>query len=110
LVGMALDAPAKQELMMMHFTTDLTTAAQIGVALPLGLLCGAAYFMSLHWAVRLIGVGGYAKALAIQCVRFGLLAVVFFALAKVGAVALLSGALGLLLARQLVLHRVRSAP
>jgi hypothetical protein len=110
-VGVALDAPANRETMMLH----LTTAAQIGAALPIGLLFGAAYFLSLHWAVRLIsgvGVGGYgyAKALIIQCVRFALLAAVFFVLAKIGTAALLSGALGLLLARQLVLHRARSAP
>jgi hypothetical protein len=104
---MALDASANQEqIMMQHFST----VAQIGVAIPVGMLCGAAYFISLHRAVRLIAAGQFAKTALIQCLRFGLLAMVFFGLAKMGAAALLSGALGLLLARQIVLHRVRNAP
>jgi hypothetical protein len=105
-VGMALDAQADQESKMNH----VSIAAQIGLALPVGLLCGAAYFTSLRWVVERLGAGEYAKALCVHCVRFGLLAAIFFGLVGIGAAALLSGALGLMLARQFVLHRARPAP
>ena len=88
---------------------QLSMAAQIALAFPAGIVIGAAYFLSLRWVVDMLAEGKYAKALLSHCLRFGLLAAVFFALVGVGAAALLSAALGLLLARQLILHRVRRA-
>ena len=82
----------------------LTTTTQIVGGLLIGLLCGAAHFMTLHWAVRLMAFGEFARAIAIQCARLCMLTIIFIALAKVGAAALLSSALSLLLARHLVLR------
>lgn len=88
---------------------QFSMAAQIGLAFPAGIVIGAAYFLSLRWAVDMLAAGEYVKALLANCLRFGLLAAVFFALVGFGAAALLLAALGLLLARQLILRRVRSA-
>jgi F1F0 ATPase subunit 2 len=76
--------------------------------LVVGLLAGLIHFTTLHWSVRLLTAGTIAKALAVQLCRLGLLAAVFIGLAHLGAPTLLSAAVGLLLARHLILRRVRS--
>ena len=80
----------------------------------LGLLAGAvaglAYFTSLRWSVRLFTQGGAVRALVLQLLRFGLMAVVLAALARLGATALLAAALGILAARRLVVARLGDAP
>jgi F1F0 ATPase subunit 2 len=73
-----------------------------------GLLAGFIHFTTLHWSVRLLTSGTIAKALVVQLCRLGLLAAVFIVLARLGAPTLLSAAVGLLLARHLILRRVRS--
>lgn len=81
-------------------------ALQGVVGFTVGAVAGLGYFFALWRTIGLLVQGGALKALATQLARFAALAVVFFALAKLGAVALLSGALGLLLARHLLLRRL----
>ncbi|WP_454918888.1 N-ATPase subunit AtpR [Xanthobacter sediminis] len=80
-----------------------------GAALGLGggLAAGAAYFATLWWNTQLYLSGGRALlAILIQAARFALLLVALAALALFGALPLLMGAVGLLIARTLVLRRL----
>jgi F1F0 ATPase subunit 2 len=93
--------------------TDLLTALAphgLAVDLPAGLavgtLLGLVHFGSLWWNVRLLTTGSAVCALAVQLLRFAILAGVLFGLAMLGAAALLAGTLGLLLARALLLRRL----
>ncbi|WP_296706017.1 ATP synthase subunit I [Rhodoblastus sp.] len=74
--------------------------------LAVGALLGLAHFGSLWWNTRLYADGGFLRALAVQLGRFGLLIVVLAALAKIGAPALLGGALGVFFTRGLLLRRL----
>ncbi len=77
------------------------------IGLVAGVLVGLFHFRSLWWNTQAYANGGNPlRALALQFVRFGGLIAVLFGLAKLGALPLLAGALGLLLARSFVLRRV----
>ncbi len=80
------------------------------IGLLLGLLGGGAQFALLRWNTDLYLRGGaFGRAIGLQVLRLGLLGVVLTALAWHGAVPLLAGALGVQLARGLVLYRARRA-
>lgn len=89
-------------------TTALLLHALPGLAA--GTALGLAHFASLAWNTRLYVTGGAARALAVQLLRLAVLAAAFAGLARLGALPLLAGALGLLLARQLVLRRLGAVP
>lgn len=80
------------------------TGALFGLAV--GALLGLVHFGALWWNTRLYTQGGAALALAVQLGRFALLGLVLAGLAKLGALPLLAGALGLLLVRPLVVRRI----
>ncbi|SAK99105.1 N-ATPase, AtpR subunit [Caballeronia arationis] len=86
----------------------LAPAAQIPVGLIAGFVAGLIHFTTLHRNVELLAFGSPGKALAMQCARLGLLLVILFVLAKLGAWALLCGAAGLLVARSVKLRRYRA--
>jgi hypothetical protein len=86
----------------------LPLAAHIPVGMTAGLVAGLIHFATLHRNVELLALGSIAKALAIQGARLGLLLVILFVLAKLGAWALLCGAAGLLAARTVMLRRYRA--
>ncbi|MGE0224824.1 MAG: ATP synthase subunit I [Acetobacteraceae bacterium] len=71
-----------------------------------GSLIGFVHFGSLWWNTRLFGRGDALPALGLQVLRLGLLALVLFGLTKAGAVPLLTGTLGLLMARRVLLRRL----
>lgn len=84
--------------------------AGTALGLGVGLAAGAAYFATLWWNTQLYLSGGRALlALLIQVVRFALLLAALAALALFGALPLLTGAVGLLIARTLVLRRLGRA-
>jgi F1F0 ATPase subunit 2 len=87
----------------------LTLAAQVPTGLIAGFAAGLVHFATLHRNVRLLAFGSASKALAMQLSRLGLMLVVLFVLAKLGPWALLCGALGVLVARSVVLRRARVA-
>jgi len=87
---------------------QLSSTIQLCIGLPAGAAAGWIHFSTLYWNVRLLTEHAPGRAIAIQMLRLGVLAVVFFVLAKLGAWALLSGAAGLLIARFTVLRRVRA--
>ncbi|WP_062643091.1 N-ATPase subunit AtpR [Caballeronia arationis] len=82
---------------------------QVAFGCLVGTMAGLLHFTTLHWCVRLLSVGAPGKAVAVHGARLGVLVLTFFVLAKLGPWALLCGAHGLLLARDVVLRRVRVA-
>jgi hypothetical protein len=83
-------------------------AALIGVGLGFGL--GLAHFASLRRVVRLYTSGGpVGRTLVLHMSRFVLLFAGLGLLAFLGAPALIAGALGIVLARGLVLRQSREA-
>lgn len=92
------------------FGDVLPTSAAIAVGVVVGFGLGMVYFGSLWWNVQAWVGGDMVRAAVTQILRFALVAVAFFGLAKLGAAALLCGALGLLAARALVLRRFGRTP
>jgi F1F0 ATPase subunit 2 len=84
---------------------DVGLAGQIVVGLIVGLLVGAFHFASLWWNTRLFTTGEAGKAIALQLGRIAVAVAVLTLLARLGLAALLCGALGLLVARPLLLWR-----
>ncbi|BBU64262.1 hypothetical protein MSC49_41970 (plasmid) [Methylosinus sp. C49] len=81
-------------------------ALQLALGAGAGFAAGLAYFRALRWNVDLFERGVTPKAILLLITRFAALAAALAALAKIGALALLSGALGLLAARRVVLRRL----
>ncbi|ANB77869.1 hypothetical protein AYM40_36585 (plasmid) [Paraburkholderia phytofirmans OLGA172] len=91
-------------------TSPLPLIAQLSMGLALGTLSGAWHFMSLRWNWPLFAEGRAAAALALQLARFALTGALLFLLAHVGALALLAGMAGFLLARAIVMRRHGGQP
>jgi F1F0 ATPase subunit 2 len=86
---------------------ELSPRAGAALGLGVGLVAGGAYFASLWWNTQLYLAGGRALlAIALQVARFALLLGAMAALAFLGALPLLMGAVGLLIARTLVVRRL----
>ena len=81
-------------------------AGQIVVGLVSGLAVGAFHFSSLSWNTQFFTMGEAGKAIALQLVRIVVAVAVLTLIARLlGLPALLSGALGFLVARPLLLWR-----
>ena len=77
-----------------------------------GMAIGAAYFSLLYYAVRLMAqaeAGPPVRIVPLHVLRFGIAVAGFWGLAHFGAIPLLAGLAGFLLARFLVQHLVREA-
>jgi F1F0 ATPase subunit 2 len=85
----------------------LPVAAQVPAGLIAGLIAGLLHFSTLRRNVQMLAHGSLSKALAMQVARLGALLLILFVLAKLGPWTLLCGALGVLVARSIVLRRVR---
>jgi F1F0 ATPase subunit 2 len=81
-------------------------AFQLILGAAAGLVAGYAYFAALRWNVDLFERGVTPSAILLLLVRYAALSVLLVALAKLGAPALLSAALGLLAARRVALRRL----
>ncbi|NMM00182.1 hypothetical protein HHL24_19840 [Paraburkholderia sp. RP-4-7] len=90
--------------------SPLPLIAQLSMGLALGTLAGAWHFMSLRWNWPLFAEGRAAAALALQLARFALTGALLFMLAHVGALALLAGMAGFLLARTIAMRRHGGQP
>jgi F1F0 ATPase subunit 2 len=84
---------------------EVGLAGQIVIGLIAGLLIGGFHFASLWWNTRLFTTGEAGKAIALQLGRIAVAVAVLTLLARLGLAALLCGALGLLVARPLLLWR-----
>ncbi len=87
---------------------DVAFAARATGGFAAGVVLGLAHFISLRRNASLFATGGAARAFGMQALRFGVLIAGLGGLAYFGATALLCGALGLLLARAVVLRRHRA--
>lgn len=90
----------------------LLATPYVGAAFGLaaGLLIGAVHFGSLRWNADAYLAGSrIALAILLQLVRFALLGAVLYGLSRLGALPLLAGALGILLARAAVIRLTRPA-
>jgi F1F0 ATPase subunit 2 len=85
-------------------TLHLVAAAAIG--LVSGFALGVPYFASVWWSTRLFVTGSAGRAVVLQVGRVGVALAVLTLLARLSFVALLSGALGFLVARALLLRRL----
>jgi len=84
---------------------EVGLAGQIVIGLIAGLLIGGFHFASLWWNTRLFAIGAAGKAIALQLGRIAVAVAALTLLARLGLAALLCGALGLLVARPLLLWR-----
>jgi N-ATPase, AtpR subunit len=76
-----------------------------------GVAAGSVHFALLRWNTSLyLSPGGLAGAICIQTLRLASIALLLAFAAWHGALALLSVALGIVLARSLMLHALRAAP
>jgi F1F0 ATPase subunit 2 len=96
-----MDASGMREILAA--IAEINSAGRVLIGLAAGMLLGLIHFGSLWWNAKLYAGGGWAQALGLQLLRFCLLLAVLGALAWLGATFLLAGAIGLLLARGLVL-------
>lgn len=83
-------------------------AFQVLAGFVIGGLLGLFHFTALWWNVGYFARGGLLRALVVQLLRFAVLAGVLYSAAQLGAPALLSAGIGILVARSLILRRVRS--
>jgi F1F0 ATPase subunit 2 len=96
-----MDAAPRDEAMM-----QVGVAGQIVIGVIAGLILGGFHFSSLSWNTRLFAVGAAGKAIALQLGRIAVAVAVLITLARLlGLASLLSGAVGFLVARPLLLWR-----
>jgi len=69
-----------------------------------GFVLGVPFYASLWWHTRLFATGSAGKAVVLQLARVAVAVAVLICLARLSLVALLFGALGLLVARPFVLR------
>ncbi len=84
----------------------MTDALVIG-AFALGAALGAAHFLSLWWSVALMRESRTGLALAIQGLRFALLAIALVMIARRGAILFLAAAAGVLVVRLILTRHYR---
>ena len=91
-----------------HHLTPWATTLSASAHLAAGLLLGSAYFASMSWqADRLASGGDLRTTVAMIVLRFLLLAGLLTLASLEGAVPLLAMALGLLIARFIVMRHLR---
>jgi len=83
------------------------TAVTLVVGFVLGAALGAAHFLSLWRSVALMRENRIGLGVAIQGLRFALLAVALVLIARQGAVLFLAAAAGVLLVRLVLTNRYR---
>jgi F1F0 ATPase subunit 2 len=81
--------------------------SRLVIGLVAGTAAGAWHFVSLRWNWPLFASGRTAMALALQIARIALTCGFLLVLARVGALALLAGMGGVLLARRIALRHCR---
>ena len=85
-------------------------ASQAVIGLGVGLPLGFVHFASLRWNSGFYIDRRPMLGLAVQVLRFGVLAGALFALTRLGAGALMAGALGVFVARRFVVRRAGGPP
>lgn len=86
------------------------TMAELAAALVAGVALGLVHFGTLHRVSEDYLGGRAGRALALQLLRMAAMIGALYGLARLGALELLAGALGVLIARILVMRRARREP
>lgn len=89
---------------------SLGGAYGLALGLAVGAAVGALHFGALGLAVRCFAGGRALRAATLQAARFALVAAALLGLVQLGAGPLLTGLLGLLGARQVLLRRMGGVP
>ena len=89
---------------------SLGIPAQAAFGLAAGLLIGVTHFALLRWNTRLFVTGCAGRAVALQVGRIAVTVTLLTLLVRLSLVTLLFGALGLLIARPLLLRRFGALP
>jgi F1F0 ATPase subunit 2 len=107
LVGMEMDG---ERMTSLYFNALPTWAIMLSLAahLAAGIMLGLVYFRSLWWNARRIAAGGrVATTIAVMIGRFVLLGFLLTLASLEGALPLLVMALGILIARSVVMRSIR---
>ncbi|MCC0018768.1 MAG: hypothetical protein H6887_06215 [Hoeflea sp.] len=91
------------------FDLSLVDVVRLLAVLAAGYGAGLVHFATLETVARRIA-GGRLSAVALQIGRLAALGLFLFLLVKLGAIELLLGSAGIMLARSRVLARVRAEP
>ena len=75
----------------------------------LGITAGLLHFLLLRWNTRLFVAGGALRAIGVQGLRLAALAGVLLLAARLGAMPMMLTALGVMIARQIVVRRTQAA-
>jgi hypothetical protein len=106
-VGVEVDASVMTSLLTQHWAIAAPYGALIGIVV--GGLIGFVHFRTFKRNTYLYLKGRFGVALAANVARFALLGCAMVFLAKLGAVALISGTVSLTIVRSLILRRERRA-
>ncbi len=88
----------------------LSPLAGAAIGAALGGVLGLVHFSTLWLNTRLYADGRPGRAVVLQILRFAVLVAVFYGLARLGAVPLISGALALVAVRLVVVRRLGRMP
>lgn len=88
----------------------LSTSAKVASGIAAGSGAGAAYFATLRLNARSYARHAIGVAIALQAVRFAMLGLVLYGLARLGPAALLAGLCGVVIARHVLLRLSRHTP
>jgi hypothetical protein len=75
-----------------------------------GVAAGLLHFLLLRWNARLFITEGALHAIGVQALRLAALGSVLVLAARLGAMPLLLTALGVMIARQIILRRTQAVP
>lgn len=90
-----------------HAQTDWIA---IATGLAAGGIGGGVYFGTLFMSMRWYARRGIAVAVGLHMLRFGMLGLMLYGLARLGPATLLSGLAGIVLARHISIRSTRSSP
>ncbi|WP_080424871.1 ATP synthase subunit I [Burkholderia ubonensis] len=88
----------------------LSLFLQIAAGGTAGAVAGAAYFAALHANARWYARHAMAVAVVMQVLRFGMLGLMLYGLARLGSAALLSGLAGIVVARHVAVRLLGRTP
>lgn len=94
----------------MMIVSALSTTTKIATGIVVGGSAGTAYFATLLANARSYALHAIGLAIGLQAVRFGMLGLVLYGLARLGPAALLAGLAGIVLARHVVVRLSKAAP
>lgn len=94
----------------MLYVPELSASFKIAAGIVTGCIAGAAYFATLFANARSYARHAIGIAITLQALRFGMLGLVLYGLARLGPAALLSGLAGIVIARHVMVRLLGRGP